>query len=123
MYCTQCGFELPAGAAHCPSCGKPPASLLAPSASADRATGTGGIKPQTYLIFAILTTIFCCWPLGVVALVYAAQVDSKYYQGDLQTASRYSNNAKLWCWLSFGAIVILGALYLLIVLLVVILDA
>jgi hypothetical protein len=56
----------------------------------------------TYLVPAILTTIFCCLPFGIVAIVYSSQVNTKRIAGDVDGARASSRNAKLWCWLSFG---------------------
>lgn len=58
--------------------------------------------PQNYLVFAILTTIFCCLVPGIVSIVYAAQVNSKWVAGDIEGANHSSRNAKLWAWISFG---------------------
>jgi hypothetical protein len=41
-----------------------------------------GPKPDNYLVWAILSTLFCCLPLGVASIVFAAQVDGKYNSGD-----------------------------------------
>lgn len=38
--------------------------------------------PQNYLALSIVTTLFCCQILGIVALIYAAQVNSKFIAGD-----------------------------------------
>jgi len=56
-----------------------------------------------YLPQAILTTIFCCLPFGIVAIVYAAQVNSKLAAGDYEGALSASKSAKLWSWISFGS--------------------
>ena len=66
--------------------------------------------PDTYLVWAILTTILCCMPLGVVSIVYAAQVESIYFQGDYNKALSYSNKAKTWaiCSAAVGAVVIVA---------------
>jgi len=66
--------------------------------------------PPNYLVFAILTTIFCCQILGIVSIVFAAQVNSKWNAGDYQGALNASKNAKLWAWVSTlsGFIIILG---------------
>lgn len=55
-----------------------------------------------YLVQAILVTIFCCLPFGIVAIVFAAQVNGKLAAGDYAGASETSKKAKLWCWVSFG---------------------
>ena len=55
-----------------------------------------------YLVQAILVTLFCCLPFGIVAIVFAAQVNGKLAAGDYQGAVYASNQAKLWCWVGFG---------------------
>ena len=60
-------------------------------------------KPDNALVWAILTTVCCgCLPCGIVAIVYAAQVDGKYAAGDYQGAVDSASKAKTWCWVSFG---------------------
>lgn len=59
--------------------------------------------PPNYLVFAILATIFCCQILGIVSIVFAAQVNSKWATGDYQGALNASKNAKLWAWVAFGS--------------------
>jgi hypothetical protein len=56
----------------------------------------------TYLAQAILCTLFCCLPAGIVAIVYAAQVNGKLAAGDYPGAALASKNAKTWTWVSFG---------------------
>lgn len=78
-------------------------------------------KVPNYLVQAILVTLFCCLPAGVVAIVFAAQVNGKVEAGDIAGARSASRNAKIWSWVSFGVglgllvlyigfIVLLGAL-------------
>jgi len=55
--------------------------------------------PPNYLVFAILVTIFCCQILGIVSIVYAAQVNSKWNAGDHAGALSASKNAKTWAWI------------------------
>jgi len=59
--------------------------------------------PSNYLVFAILVTIFCCQILGIVSIVFAAQVNSRWNAGDIAGANDASKNAKLWAWIAFGA--------------------
>jgi len=65
-----------------------------------------------YLVFAILTTVFCCLPAGVVSIVYAAQVNSKIAAGDYAGAQAASKNAKLWAMISAGVGFAVIALYI-----------
>ena len=55
-----------------------------------------------YLVQAILCTLFCCLPFGVVAIVFAAQVNGKLAAGDYRGARVTSDSARTWCWVSFG---------------------
>ena len=55
-----------------------------------------------YLVQAILVTIFCCLPFGIVAIVFAAQVNGKLAAGDYTGAVQTSKQAKMWCWVAFG---------------------
>lgn len=53
-------------------------------------------KPSNHLVWAIITTLFCCLPFGIVSIVFAAQVDSKYNGGDMAGSLQASENAKKW---------------------------
>ena len=116
MNCTSCGHQNTAGATICEQCGAalpvapptppmsespatPPQATAAPAA----ASGAGARAPiPNQLVWAILVTLFCCLPGGIVAIVYAAQVDGKAAAGDYAGAQQSSDNAKLWCWISLG---------------------
>ena len=67
--------------------------------------------PPNYLVFAILTTIFCCQILGIVSIVFAAQVNSRWNSGDIQGALDASKNAKLWSWIAFGSGLIIALVF------------
>ena len=54
------------------------------------------VQPKNYLIESILVTIFCCQPFGIISIVYASQVNSKYAFGDYEGAKLASKNAKKW---------------------------
>ena len=51
-------------------------------------------KPDSWLAWSILCTIMCCLPLGVVGIVYAAQVDSLWNQGRFAEAMKSAKKAK-----------------------------
>lgn len=53
-------------------------------------------KPDNYLEWAILSTVFCCLPCGVYAIVCASNVNSLYASGDYTGAQKASENAKKW---------------------------
>lgn len=117
MICTNCGHQNTAGASACEQCGaalpqqppvppmsapppNPPPEASAPSPSAPPAGARAPIP--NHLVWAILATLFCCLPTGIVAIVFAAQVDGKAAAGDYAGAQSASDNAKLWSWISFG---------------------
>jgi hypothetical protein len=54
-----------------------------------------------YLVQAILCTLFCCLPFGIVAIVFAAQVNGYLASGNYHAALSSSENARTWCWVSF----------------------
>lgn len=49
-----------------------------------------------YLVWAILVTLFCFLPTGIVAIVFASQVNTKLAAGDVAGAVEASNKAKTW---------------------------
>jgi hypothetical protein len=104
MFCSQCGENNADNALVCTRCGK---SLQAAPAAPLQTPGVvmpPGTAPsvQNYLVFAILATVLCCLPTGIVAIIYAAQVNGKLQMGDYAGAQAASNNAKMWCWISLG---------------------
>jgi hypothetical protein len=53
-----------------------------------------GQRPDNYLMWSILSTICCCLPLGIPAIVNAAQVNGAWSRGDVAGAMRHSAQAK-----------------------------
>lgn len=78
----------------------------------DRPRRRGGSPPPNYLVPAILVTLFCCWPFGIPAIVFAAQVNTKWAEGDSRGAREASAKAKMWCWWSAGGWMALVAVYI-----------
>jgi len=56
---------------------------------------------SNYLVPAIIS-IFCCMPLGIVAVIFAAQVNGKVQAGDLAGAADSSKKAKLFSFIGIG---------------------
>ena len=67
--------------------------------------------PDNYLVWAILATICCCLPFGVVSIVYATKVNGLYQAGQYQEALAASNSAKTWAIASAICGFILGIIY------------
>lgn len=53
-----------------------------------------GIRPKNYLVESILVTILCCLPLGIVGIIFATQVNTKFDAGDYSGAEKASKQAK-----------------------------
>ena len=74
----------------------------------------GGQPPPNYLVPAILTTIFCCLPLGVVSIIFSTQVNNKYQAGDIAGAQEASRKAKMFVMIAAG----LGAVVIVLIIIV-----
>ena len=55
-----------------------------------------------HLVKAILATCFCCLPLGIVAIIFAAQVNGKLDIGDYSGATSASEQANMYGNISIG---------------------
>ena len=53
--------------------------------------------PSTYFPWAIVTTLLCCFPAGIIALIYSTMVESRYSRGDYYGSVKASETALLWC--------------------------
>ena len=71
----------------------------------------GGPPPPNHLVWAILSTLFCCLPLGVVSIVFAAQVNGKWNSGDVAGARDASDKARKFALWSTIIGVVVGVLY------------
>jgi|SRR5690349_1676560 hypothetical protein len=93
----------------------PPAYGSAPPPSGGY--GAGGTPPPNYLVWSILSTVFCCLPLGVASIVFAAQVNSKWAAGDFAGAQDSSEKAKkfaIWSAIASVVVVVLYVLFFLV---------
>jgi hypothetical protein len=71
-----------------------------------------GPKPNSYLGWAIASTLLCCLPTGIASIVFAAQVDSKWNRGDYAGAYRSSKNARTWAIVGAIAGLAFSAIYI-----------
>ncbi|CAN5152903.1 hypothetical protein BH09BAC3_BH09BAC3_16690 [soil metagenome] len=62
---------------------------------------TGQKPPKTWLVESILATIFCCIPVGIVGIVNATKVESRFYAGDIAGANQASADAAKWTKITF----------------------
>lgn len=96
-----------------PTSSPPPPFGAPPGYGGPPSFGYGaGQPPNNYLVWAILTTILCCLPLGVVSIVFSSQVNSKWAMGDAQGALKASNNARNFAIASAVAVLVIGVVWL-----------
>ncbi len=48
------------------------------------------------MVWAILSTILCCLPFGIVAIIYANKVDTLWFTGQYEAAEAAAKSAKTW---------------------------
>ena len=70
-------------------------------------------QPKNWLAESILVTLLCCLPFGIVGIVNAASVSSKYASGDYEGSLRASQEAAKWTKIGFWVGLGVVALYFL----------
>ena len=54
------------------------------------------LPPDNGMVWAILTTLFCCLPFGIVAIVKASNVNSLWMSGNYDAARQAAKSSKNW---------------------------
>ena len=72
--------------------------------------GAPGSIPN-YLVLAILS-VFCCWPLAIVAIINATKVNTLLAAGDTAGAMAASAAAKKWATIGIVAGLVLTVIYI-----------
>jgi Interferon-induced transmembrane protein. len=72
--------------------------------------GPTGAAPPNNLVLAILG-LLCCWPIGIPAVVFAAQVNGKWASGDHAGAVDASAKAKKFGMIALILVIIVTVLY------------
>lgn len=120
-FCNNCGNQVNDGTKFCPKCGQPinggPQQQVYQQPQQQvyqqpaQAYQQQPVKPDTHMILAILTTIFCCLPTGIYAIILANKVDKLYYSGQYDEAENASREAKKWSIIGLVIGIIGGILY------------
>lgn len=104
------GYEPPPGYGTQPGYAGPPAYPGQPAYGAPAGFGPGP-APDNHLVWAILSTVLCCLPLGIVSIVYAAQVNDKWLRGDVAGAMESSRKARQFAmWSAIAYLVLLAVI-------------
>ena len=75
--------------------------------------GAPGPAPDNNLVWAILSTLFCCLPLGIVSIVKAANVNSLWAQGQFAAAQKSAEDAKKFAmWGAIAGVVVIVVYFL-----------
>lgn len=130
MFCPRCGFKNDQQSRHCSQCGialamadqfqpqmpqQPPQVPLPyyqPSPYPPVAPPIPAQVPN-YMAQAVLVTLFCCLPLGIVGIFRARDVNKRLAVNDYAGARDASNSVRTILWWGFGSGLVITGLYLL----------
>jgi hypothetical protein len=69
--------------------------------------------PDNNLVWAILCTVLCCLPLGIVAIIKSSSVNTLWAQGNYDAAYKAAEDAKKFSIWGAAITAILAVLYVL----------
>lgn len=69
--------------------------------------------PDNNLVWAILCTVLCCLPLGIVAIIKSSNVNTLWAQGNYEAAQKAADDAKKYSIWGAAITAILLVLYVL----------
>ena len=95
MFCQRCGYEIHQGQAVCPAC---------------NATQPVPVKIKSHMADAIIVTVCCCIPFGIVGIIYASKVSSLLAIGNIAAAQDAAKKAAMWSWIGFGCGIVSNAI-------------
>lgn len=64
------------------------------------------------MALAIMTTVCCCLPFGIVGIVKASQVDSLYLSKQYAAAQKSADDAKKWSVIGIAVSVVIWFAYM-----------
>lgn len=72
-------------------------------------------RPVNFLPWAIVSTILCCVPLGIVGIVFASKANREWNLGNYNEACEAAKKAKIWTIVAAGSGLLFSILYILFV--------
>lgn len=106
--CSECGKEMSDKANSCPGCGAP---VPYNGTRINQPQNMNNTHVDNHLAKAILVTIFCCIPFGIVSIVNAASVNGKLQAGDIAGARLASDKADTWANWAIGSGLLIGLIW------------
>lgn len=81
------------------------------------------VQPEDHMGLSIFVLICCCLPVGIVAVIKASEVGSRFRSGDYDGAMESSREAKSWAMggliygiVSWSVAAVIGIVYLILIL-------
>lgn len=68
-----------------------------------------------YLILSIISTLCCCFPFGVVGIVFSAKINSAMLAGNLEEAQNNAKMARIWIIVSFAIGLLTWLIYMVLI--------
>jgi hypothetical protein len=59
-------------------------------------------KPENNMVLAIFTTVCCCLPIGIYAIIRASKVNSLFAAQQYDEAQKAADDAKKWSFIGIG---------------------
>ena len=67
-----------------------------------------------YLVLSIISTLCCCIPFGIAAIVFSAKINSAVTAGNIEEAKKAAKTAKIWIIVAVVAGLLASIMYLVI---------
>ena len=101
-YCKQCGYAMNTAAAAAPPPPPTPQPFVQPPMVQPGQIPVVPLQIPSYMVQAVLVTLFCCLPLGIVGIFKANTINKKIRAGDIPGAFADSKANKTLLWVGFG---------------------
>ena len=76
------------------------------------------LPPDNNMVWAILSTVFCCLPIGIYAIIQASKVHDLWRSGYYDAAVKAANDARRWSFIGAVVSIVACAIYFVLALLI-----